>query len=341
MDIRELIPEKVAVKTSAGTLYVRHQWTSDANCLESLEGIALAKEIIRLYASEQEALMDESFLSEAMAVRLNADDVKKILLIVAKNLNLKKVFEDVEVECLGNLIKDYLLKERQKQRKKYEKLHRDYAFMGAAKTADLYESMVKSEEALRRIGRPDALTREIAKLHSNDWSSRLTRVEKVEIETPPIAHSRPKDSVLGRAALQTAENSLEINQATQALAITVGELNRKMIEEIFPTWFKKIEKQQGNSLDAAEKARASLRWAMIAVYVSVAATVISILMTAGIAFWQAQVSGELDRSSTVTQAEMQALLQRQLAGQERLIEIHVDEIERLKKKEIDDAPLEK
>src|SRR5690554_5880266 len=87
-DISSLIPEKIAVETEMGTLYVRHRWADDLERIRTIEkgGAGPAEAIVRLYASlQKDKDSDTPPLRRDDFASLSSEDIKNVLLAVAQH----------------------------------------------------------------------------------------------------------------------------------------------------------------------------------------------------------------------------------------------------------------
>lgn len=143
----------------------------------------------------------------------------------------------------------------------------------------------------------------------------LEGIEKTPIHTIPEYRlpPRPEDSRLGRATLESAENSRDVANKMDALVDVVAGLNQTLVKDVLPAWVKKIEDDQQGAEVALCQAASALWWTKWAVIMSVVVTVLA-------TWWQVRVAREMDRENTEQQKQVGAVLDKQLAAQLKLIE---------------------
>lgn len=118
---------------------------------------------------------------------------------------------------------------------------------------------------------------------------------------------------MGRATLESAENSRQVAEKMDALVVVVAGLNQAMVQDVLPAWFKKIGEDQQAAKESAGQAARSLQWTKWAVIASVLVTIVA-------TWWQIDVAKSIDRESSEQQKRVEVILKEQLAAQQNLIE---------------------
>lgn len=133
----------------------------------------------------------------------------------------------------------------------------------------------------------------------------------------------PEETVLGRATLESAENSRNTNMHIDALLEIVSGLHQTILVEIIPGWIKKAETDQVNAIESFDQAKRSLNWTKWTIIISV---VISLSAT----WWQISASQSIDEGNSTSQKVTENLLREQLVVQQRLSEQQAEETVQLK-----------
>lgn len=169
-----------------------------------------------------------------------------------------------------------------------------------------------SSEQLRRLAEGSSSS------PAGAWASsgRTVNVESLRIPSP-------EDSPIGRATLQTAEQTRLLAAKMDALVDVVGGLNQTLVTDVLPAWFEQVAADQKHAEATLKQAADGLFWTKWAVIASVFATL-------GTAAWQVHVAREVDRSTGALLERSEAVLKEQLRAQQSLIEQQARDAEALR-----------
>lgn len=335
LSLDNLIPEKAAVSTSLGILYVRPIYISDSNVFESDDAAELGRAVVRKVASRMQDKRDITPLADEDLDALLDTDFEVLAPVVAEKNHWDALPVGAGLVDLGNAARRRREQELERLKKQQDELRTSigssYAFLGNSALEQLQEQMVGLSNIRHAMSAAESIK---AAMEASDvWgrsmldasseprratdellkSSRST--VKPELFFPrtdelslPFSPPSPEDTVLGRATLEAAESSREAVRRMDALVEVVGGLNQTLVEHILPTWFANAKSDQLNAEQAFKQAGKSLRWTQLALIASV---VVSIWAT----WWQISVTREVDQESLVSQRTSDSLLQEQLVAQ--------------------------
>jgi hypothetical protein len=336
LSLDDLVPEKAAVSTSLGTLYVRPITISisDSKVFECHEAAELGRAIVLKVASRIQDKRDSTSLADEDFDALLEADIEALAPVIADNNNWEALPVGAGVVDLGNAAK----RGREQALERLNKIQDDlrasigssYAFLGNSALEKLQEQMVGLSNIRQSMSAAENI--KAAMEASNVWGqtllepstetrraademqeiSRINFVPEFErsrsMEIPSFALQSPEDTPLGRATLEGAENSRETVQRMDALVEVVGGLNQTIVKDVLPAWFATAKSDQENAEQAFKTAGKSLKWTKWAVIASV---FVSIVATWG----QISVTREIDRENSVAQQRSESLLREQLASQ--------------------------
>lgn len=144
--------------------------------------------------------------------------------------------------------------------------------------------------------------------------------EDFNVGRPSSAHqpflpyiTPPEETVLGKATIESAENSRDTNMRINALLEIVSGLHQTLVVNILPGWIKKAESDQINATESFNQAKKSLNWTK---WTIIASAVISLAAT----WWQISASQSIDEGNSTAQKVTENLLREQLALQQKLFE---------------------
>lgn len=199
-------------------------------------------------------------------------------------------------------MKQYIVEWAERNDKLYKSLRGSYGFLQDSSFQKLQEQMTGLADLRSSLAGSGLL-------HPPKKSAANIRIE------PPLNFSlpRPEDSPLGRATLESAENSRLVALKIDALAEVVAGLNQTMIQDVLPAWFRKVAEDQEEAKKAAKQAANGLFWTKWAVIVSVIVTVLA-------TWWQVSVAKEIDRENSAQQQRAESILREQLATQRSSID---------------------
>lgn len=334
LSLDDLVPEKAAVSTSLGTLYVRPISISDSKVFGCHEAAELGRAIVLKVASRIQDKRDSTPLADEDFDALLEVDIKALVPVIADKNNWEALPVGAGVVDLGNAAK----RGREQALERLNKMQDDlrasigssYAFLGNSALEKLQEQMVGLSNIRQSMSAAETI--KAAMEASNVWSQTLLEPSAVtrrvademqdisrinfapefersrSIEIPSFALQSPEDTPLGRATLEGAENSRETVRRMDALVEVVGGLNQTIVKDVLPAWFATAKSDQENAEQAFKTAGKSLKWTKWAVIASV---FVSIVAT----WWQISVTRAIDRENSLAQQRSESLLREQLASQ--------------------------
>lgn len=337
MSLDDLVPEKQEVKTSLGTVYVRHPAVRELAFLEGREDLGDA--VLRLVVGRSADKADHTGLPDKDFAALKDADIALLVPAAIRMCGWPPMPGAVTVNELGVAARAGLEAYKQKLNSLVEgmrkKIEVDYSFLGR-EPLDRLKDQMSGLAALRTgvgssflEGRKETDSpSELLGRATGGSMHDLTRTFKDGASIPPGVNTpdparmlsveqlripRPEDSPIGRATLQTAQQISYLVEKMDKLADIAGGLNQTLVADVLPAWFKEVESGQEHAQTTIAQAAAGLRWAKWALVASVVAT----LLTAG---WQVWVALEIDRENTALQERTEAVLREQLKVQQALIE---------------------
>lgn len=301
----ELWPAKEQVETSLCPMYVRQALVSDWKHFESDDDLELGRAAVRQLSSRIEDKKDRSSLAEEDLKALNEADFKALVPMIAKKSGWGELPTGAGLKELGMAVK---VGEKQQLERHKEMLvdmrksiDLNYGFLGAGVLEKLQGQMAGLVDISSGINP-----------HSTGGNER-----RIEIAPTPnvsrLIPQRPEETRLGRATLESANNSREALQTMENLFQVVAGLNQTLIKDLLPAWVKKVEDDQNGAKEAFDQAATGLKWTQLAVFASVVVTVL-------VTWWQVSVARDIDRENTEQQKRVEIVLREQLATQQKLIE---------------------
>ncbi|WP_454753905.1 hypothetical protein [Cupriavidus necator] len=298
----DLIPKKVPVETKIGTLYVRHAKTSDWKFFDHDDAGELGKIVVQRLTNRIEDKRNEDRLSDEELTQLEDADFQALALAIAKMNNCGEMPPGAGQAEIGKAMKQVIADWVERNEKLYKSLRTNYGFLQDSSFQKLQEQMTSLAD-LR------------SSLAGTDWLNTASRnATEIRIETPrSFVLPRPEDSPLGRATLESAENSRLVAHKIDALVDVVAGLNQTMVQDVLPAWFKKLAEDQEEAKNAAKQAASGLFWTKWAV-------VLSVIVTALATWWQVWVARDIDRENSEQQRRAESILREQLATQRNSID---------------------
>lgn len=335
-----LLPAKASITTSIGTLYARHSYSSDWKYFELDDAVDLGRVAVQQLCSRIEDKHDSSALLDDDLKLLTDADFRALVQAIAKQSGWRELPGGSGLKDLGDVIKE----EKQAITERHEEMLGDlrksidssYSFLGKgaleklqeqmAGIADIRGSLAGTESlqaALRAAALPEESWRKsLVGMGAIDKAMRGMNAENVTAQIElPRAYDVPKlimpprfeETPMGRATLESVENSRQVAKKMDDLVVVVAGLNQTLVQDVLPAWFKKIEEDQGAAKGAFDQAARGLwwtKWAVIAsVFVTIAAT-----------WWQVDVSKSIDRENSEQQKRAENVLREQLAAQQKLLD---------------------
>lgn len=335
LKLNDLFPDKTSVETSRGTLYVRYADTKDWQQFSSDDIEDLGKAAVILLSStiadknDHEPLRSEDFES------LNNQDLQALVKAIAKVNNWQDVPSGCGVNELGEVVKAARKRRTEKLAELNKSISESYGFLEKSALATLQDQMAglsklrngiagldTSYKAISPFGSLDDLIKPSASVEAFERAMKGTDLrDRVAAIKPTQSHPlpsqlhihRPEETKLGRATLESAQNSREVARQMVELVDLIAGLHQTMINDVLPAWAKRIQEEQEGAKDAMKQAAAGLWWTKWAVIASV---LIAILTT----WWQVSVATRIDNESTKQQKRLEELLEKQLSTQQKLIE---------------------
>jgi hypothetical protein len=191
--------------------------------------------------------------------------------------------------------------------------------------ADIRKTLAGTESiqaALRAATLPEESWRKsLADIDTAGKVMRGLNVENVAAQVEfPRTYDAPKimmpprfeETPMGRATLESVENSRQVAEKMDALVVVVAGLNQTMVQDVLPAWFKKIGEDQQSAKESAGQAARSLQWTKWAV-------IASVFVTIAATWWQVDVARSIDRENSEQQKRVETLLREQLEAQQKFI----------------------
>jgi hypothetical protein len=328
-NLSDLLPAKAPVETSLGTLYVRHAYTSDWKHFEIDGDQKLGKAAVRQLCSRVEDKNDSGPLAVQDLEALNDADFLEIVPVIAKRSGWGEMPAGAGLSELGIAVKaakEQIIKDNEKMLTDMRKsIGSSYAFLGKdvlerlqgemAGLATIRSAMAGTgalQEAMRAASTTAAYEEAMRAANFHDTAGRITGAPRAMEILPLPMPPRPENTPLGRATLESAENSREVAQKMDALVDIIAGLNQTMVKDLLPAWVKKVEEDQKRTKDSFDQAAKGLWWTKWAVIVSVVVTMLT-------TWWQVWVARAIDQNNSEQQKGTDKVLREQLAAQQKLI----------------------
>lgn len=340
LNLDALLPAKGSITTSIGTLYARHPYSSDWKYFELEEIIELGRMAVQRLCNRIEDKHDSSALDDDDLKLLTDADCQALAQAITKQSGWRELPSGSGLKDLGELIKE----EKQAITERHEKMLGDlrksidssYSFLGKGALDKLQEQMaglanirssLAGTESLQAALRAAALPEEswqksLAGMDTIDKAMRGLNAENVtaQIKLPRacdvpklIMPPRFEETPMGRATLESLENSRQVAKKMDDLVVVVAGLNQTLVQDVLPAWFNKIEEDQKAAKSAFDQAARGLWWTKWAV-------IASVFVTISATWWQVDVAKSIDRESSEQQMRSEAILREQLAAEQKLIE---------------------
>lgn len=322
--ISDLLPAKAVVETSIGRIFVRHAYLSDWKQFASEDAYELGRSVVLHLCNRVEDKNDSGPLDVKDFEKLGDEDFYYLVAAVAKKNDWLDLPMNSGLEELGDALKVERVQQREHHTKTLaEKTLAEKTLENVLKSIDLSYGFL-SIDTLNKLKEQMAGLVDIQKnvsatksfdeiIRESSQRGNLRGIETAQecnspIRTPP----RPEDTLIGRATVESAENSREVAQKMNALVEIIAGLNQTMVQDVFPEWIKQVKNSQKDAKDSFDQAADGLRWTKWAVITSVVVTVL-------VSWWQVWVARDIDLGNTQQQTRMEAILEKQLAAQENLV----------------------
>ena len=314
LKISDLLPAKAVVETSIGRIYVRHVYTSDWKQFESEDAVELGRSVVQHLCNRVEDKSESGPLEEKDLEELSEADFCSLVPVVAQKNGWLELPMGAGLKELGNAAKAAKVQLLENHKKTLADMRKSidlsYGFLGKDTLNKLQEQMAglvdirKAMSAAEGLGEINRELNQIGTLRGMETA----QDRKFLMQTLP----RPEDTLLGRATLESAENSREVAQKMDALVEIIAGLNQTMVKDVLPEWVKQVKSSQKDAKDSFDQAADGLKWTKWAVITSVVVTVL-------VTWWQIWVARDIDLENTQQQTRMEAILEKQLATQENLV----------------------
>jgi hypothetical protein len=347
LDLDALNPEKVPVQTSRGTFYVGGHGFPPA-ALEANDEEQVGRSVVQHLCNYAEDKADTAALDDSDAAALTDEDVAKLGPVISSQ---QRWPSDDSVDTLVGIARaarSAAARERsalqEQMLKMRESLTSGFGFLNKETLRKLQDDMtgMASFRRLAASASADSMfaksVRDVLKRQDDGVLGAMRRAEaplhgplrKISEAFPPaslerdikvpVHFPRPEESPLGKATLQSAENSRHAVELMSELTQRMARVQETLVGEVLPQWLAQAEREQkkaaADSAEAASNtkhAADSLKWAKWAIIASIFAT--------GLAtYWQVHVAQEIDRGSTKQLQTTEAVLREQLAAQREALE---------------------
>lgn len=340
LNLDALLPAKASTKTSIGTLYVRHPFSSDWKYFELDDAIELGRVAVQRLCNRIEDKHDSSVLLDDDLKLLTDADCRALVQVISKQSGWRELPDGSGLKELGDVIKE----EKQAITELHEKMLGDlrksinsnYSFLGKGALEKLQEQMAGIADIRKSLAGTESLQAALraATLPEESWRKSLTSmgaidkamrdlnaenaIAKIESSRAYDSHKlimppRFEETPMGRATLESVENSRQVAEKMDALVVVVAGLNQTMVQDVLPAWFNKIEEDQKAAKGAFDQAARGLSWTKWAVIASVLVTIVA-------TWWQVDVAKGIDRENSEQQKRTETVMREQLAAQQKLIE---------------------
>jgi hypothetical protein len=339
LNLDALLPAKASIETSVGTIFVRHAHSSDWKYLELDDPIELARVSVQRLCSRVEDKRDSSPLVDDDLNVLTDSDYQALVPAIAKQCGWQNLPDGSGLKELGTVI----MEEKQLMSERHEKMlgemrksiESSYSFLGKGVLEKLQGQMAGIADIRKTLAGADSIQAVLraATLPEESWRKSLAEIDTVgkvmrDLNTQNVAtqvelprtYDAPKimmpprfeETPMGRATLESVENSRQVAEKMDALVVVVAGLNQTMVQDVLPAWFKKIGEDQQAAKKSAGQAARSLQWTKWAV-------IASVFVTIAATWWQVDVAKTIDRENSEQQKRVEALLREQLGAQQKLI----------------------
>lgn len=375
LNLHEMTPQKVGISTTIGDVYVRHNSLRDEERLNSLPDTDFGKEVVKCFSGRIKEKYDDTPLSEDDFSRLTQSDIEVLVPQIAKNCGWAEFLSGNDLVSIEKAARIGMSTSAEKMKAALEDLNSSiassYQFMndealkrlqgtmaglvdiGAGGCAADYikqnalsstHGIAAAAAAAEAAGGYDSF----AKYALEDKGERKKlkrRSEAAQLEIPAIVNGfkpfnipPPESTPIGKAAIESAENTRLTMGKMESLVELVAGLHQSIVKDVLPAWFKQVEdgrQSAEKSIDQAARSLAWTKWAVIA----------SVLVAAGTAWWQVSVTLNIDSANTKmqqaaeillkkqleAQQETRSLLEMQLVAQQKLLEQQAADMEEMRK----------
>lgn len=335
-----LLPAKASIKTSIGTLYARHPYSSDLRHLELDDAVELGRAAVQRLCNRVEDKHDSSALSDDDRKLLTDADFRALVQAIAKQSGWRELPARSGLKELGDVIKEEKLAITEHHKKMLGDLRKSinssYSFLGKGALEKLQQQMAGIADIRKSLAGTESIQAALraATLSEASWQKSLTSMGTIDkamrdlnaknafakIELPR-ANDAPKlimpprfeETSMGRATLESVENSRQVAEKMDALVVVVAGLNQTMVQDVLPAWFRQIEEDQKAAKGAFDQAARGLWWTKWAVIASVLVAIVA-------TWWQVDVAKDIDRENSEQQKRTETVMREQLAAQQKLIE---------------------
>lgn len=335
LNIDALLPAKASVNTSIGTIYVRHAYTNDWEFFDTNDVVELGRVSVQRLCNRFEGKRDSSPLLDDDLNSLSDADYQALVQTIAKQSGWRELPAGSGLKELGDVIKEEKLAITERREKMLGDLQRSigtsYSFLGKGELKRLQGQMAGLADIRNSLAGTASFQSALraASLQEEAWRKPLSGIDSIakamrgidaaQIEIPKyeppkfVMPPSPEETRLGRATLESAENSRQVVEKMDALVVVVAGLNQTMVQDVLPAWFNKIEEEQKSAKNALGQAASGLWWTKWAVITSVLVTILA-------TWWQVDIAKSIDRENSKQQTRAETVLREQLVAQQKLLE---------------------
>jgi len=293
LKLRDLIPERLMVKTSIGDLYVRHLSGGDLRKLAGIEkeqNLEIAgNRILQLLVSRDSDKSVRDGLSDEDFSALNDTDRNLLISAAYKQCDFSAPNDKINISDFGSAVKMVF----QKSADSFSKTSESFASVLTPNTLSQYR---ESLEGITNV--TEKIRKSLASSHIDD-NFRNPEPIVVEANSPNSFNlSNLPENKAAKATVKSAETLEKMSVLLLEMADSVGTATRYFNEIVVPEFLVSLKHSQ----------TASTRTLNITVLGLVFSAVVSIALT----FWQVQLSKESGEDSGKQAKEALATLQHQL-----------------------------
>ncbi|NWB91636.1 hypothetical protein [Pseudomonas agarici] len=339
LSLADFIPEKSEISTSLGSLYIRTANRDDWKHFESDEPTELGRMALQRLVSREKNKQGIDTLSDEDFKKLTEADFFAINSMIAKKSDWSDLPAQPGLAELGVAVQIGKEKEALRSKKILDEMRKSidtsYGFLGQTAVEKIQEQMSVLTNIRESLSASETLRATLSDINASSDLQRATDVLRAPFEDYTLDRSRssdqvfvpqitpPEETVLGRATLESAENSRNTNVHINALLEIVSGLHQTILVEIIPGWIKKAEDDRVNAIESFDQARKSLNLTKWTIIIS---AVISLLAT----WWQISASQSIDTGNSTSQKITENLLREQLVVQQKLSEQQAKETAQVK-----------
>ena len=260
LNLDALLPAKASIKTLIGTLYARQPYSSDWRYFELDDAVELGRVAVQRLCNRIEDKHDSSALLDDDLKLLTDADCRALVKAIAKQSGWRELPDGSGLKDLGDVIKE----EKRAITERHEKMLGDlrksinssYSFLSKGALEKLQEQMAGIADIRKSLAGTESLQAALraAALPEESWRKSLTSmgaidkamrdlnaenaIAKIELsrayDAPKlIMPPRFEETPMGRATLESVENSRQVAEKMDALVVVVAGLNQTMVKRYY------------------------------------------------------------------------------------------------------------